>query len=96
MEDFHRIHIIIKACESAALMQAVMTESVKYFHRFAIVELGYWKFLLNFTGDGQSMGNFHRFSIVVLFRQFCEVWCRRWSFPLFLPLCGELVWLAWW
>ena len=44
MEDFHRSHIVTKACVSVALIWVVMSESVKCSHRFAIVELGYWKF----------------------------------------------------
>ena len=40
MEDFHRSHIVTKACVNVALMWVVMSESVKCFHQFAIVELG--------------------------------------------------------
>ena len=40
MEDFHRNHIVTKSCVSVASMWVVMSESVKRFHRFAIVELG--------------------------------------------------------
>ena len=59
-----------------------MSESVKCFHRFAIVDGGLWKFCLHSINDGQSMGNFNRFFIVVLFRYFCESWCRRWRFSI--------------
>ena len=40
MEDFHRNHIVTKSCVRVALMCVAMSESLKCFHQFAIVESG--------------------------------------------------------
>ena len=63
MGNSHRNHIVTKSSVRVVLL-AAMIESVKYIHRFVIVDWELWDFLFEFSKrwaiDGKFPSLFHR------------------------------------